>query len=156
MTDNHRDPNQANEDAVPRRRFLQQFSTAVCGVGYTATHAADPESGFRRATTQNSDSEKQTVFVSAVSRAIKGKEKILERELLSLSSKVRSEPGCVFYDLYRSIEQPNLFMRFEEWSSQEALDKHRQMPYLAESSERRKMLDMLSEPTLITGWKKIG
>src|SRR6476661_6696380 len=113
MTKKLRDLNQAN--AVPRRTILQHFSAAaVCGIGYTATHAADRESKFRMA--QNGDSDEQAVFVSAINRANKGKEKILEQELLSLSPKVCSEPGCRFYDLYRGIEQPNIFMRFEEWS----------------------------------------
>ena len=40
--------------------------------------------------------------------------------------KSRNEPGCERFDVYQSQSKPNQFMMIEHWSSQEALDAHRQ------------------------------
>jgi len=40
--------------------------------------------------------------------------------------KSRNEPGCERFDVYQSQPKPNQFTLIEHWSSQEALDAHRQ------------------------------
>ena len=40
--------------------------------------------------------------------------------------KSRNEPGCERFDVYQSQSKPNQFTMIEHWSSQEALDAHRQ------------------------------
>jgi quinol monooxygenase YgiN len=45
----------------------------------------------------------------------------LSRELLGPT---RAEPGCVAYTFAASIDDPDRFEIFEEWTDQEALDAH--------------------------------
>ena len=40
--------------------------------------------------------------------------------------KSRNEPGCERFDVYQLQSKPNQFTMIEHWSSQEALDAHRQ------------------------------
>ncbi|HEX6852497.1 MAG TPA: SMP-30/gluconolactonase/LRE family protein [Candidatus Polarisedimenticolaceae bacterium] len=61
----------------------------------------------------------------------------LERHLLSLEGPTRAEPGCLRYDLYRSPDAPHEFMRYEVWSSAEALEAHKRSPHLKASFEKR-------------------
>jgi quinol monooxygenase YgiN len=46
---------------------------------------------------------------------------LLEQTRLS-----RMEPGCERFELYQSKTDPKVFMLVERWSSEEALDLHRQ------------------------------
>ena len=49
------------------------------------------------------------------------------RDLLSQAMrKSRNESGCERFDVYHSQSEANRFTMIEHWSSQEALDAHRQ------------------------------
>jgi quinol monooxygenase YgiN len=54
------------------------------------------------------------------------------------------EAGCLKYDFYSSITDPNRFMAFEEWESDEALAAHMQTPHMAEL--RRRMPELAAGP----------
>ena len=66
-----------------------------------------------------------------------GKEEDLRAHLLSLAAPTRSEAGCLRYDLYQSPEQKHEFMRFEVWTSLDALETHKKTPPLRASFEKR-------------------
>ena len=36
----------------------------------------------------------------------------------------RAEPGCITFDVSRSVEDENVFVLYEEWQDQAALDFH--------------------------------
>jgi gluconolactonase len=78
-------------------------------------------------------------WITAVTliHGIPGKEDELKRHLLSLADPTRAEPGCVTYDLYQSPEREHEFMRFEVWTSPEALEAHKRTPHLRASFEKR-------------------
>ncbi|MFB3107958.1 MAG: putative quinol monooxygenase [Candidatus Binatia bacterium] len=88
------------------------------------------------------------VTVLALFKAKPGLEEEVKRELMALQGPTRSEEGCINYDLHQSQEDPSRFMFYENWKSQEDLDKHLQMPYL--TAFREKAGDLLAEPTSIT------
>ncbi len=44
--------------------------------------------------------------------------------LVQLRDASRTEPGCLRYDVARSIENPEVFVLHEEWVDQAALDFH--------------------------------
>jgi len=67
-----------------------------------------------------------------------GKDADLKRHLLSLAPTTRAEPGALRYDLYQSPDRPSEFMRYEVWSSAEALEAHKGRPHLRASFEKRK------------------
>ncbi|OON41167.1 drug:proton antiporter [Izhakiella australiensis] len=41
----------------------------------------------------------------------------------------RAEPGCLHYDLYRSLEDQNTFLFHESWRDQQAIDRHGEQPH---------------------------
>jgi quinol monooxygenase YgiN len=47
-----------------------------------------------------------------------------ERTLVELRDASRAEPGCITFDVSRSVEDENVFVLYEEWHDQTALDIH--------------------------------
>ena len=43
-----------------------------------------------------------------------------------------AEEGCRSYGFYADLEDPNTFLIFEVWESEEALTRHFQTPHMAE------------------------
>lgn len=48
----------------------------------------------------------------------------VKNELLKLILPTQKENGFVKYDLHQSIDQPEIFVFYEEWLSRELLDTH--------------------------------
>ncbi len=69
-----------------------------------------------------------------------GREAEFERIMRAAVPKVREEPGNHAYIFHRSTENPRVFMFYEEYSDQAALDAHR--AHLKEMGiDLREMLD---------------
>ena len=64
------------------------------------------------------------VTVLARLKIKKGMEEEVKRGFLSVVASTRKEPGCLSYDLHQSKDDPCLFMLYENWESQKALDDH--------------------------------
>jgi len=47
-------------------------------------------------------------------------------KLTALATASLQEPGCERFEVYHSDTEPTLFMLIERWSSQQALDAHRE------------------------------
>ena len=92
-------------------------------------------------------------IVVARLRARRGMEERLRRELFSLVPRVRTEEGCVRYDLHRSADDPSLFLFYEIWSCREAWEKH--MDGLLLRSFAEAAADLLDGPIDITLWTLI-
>jgi quinol monooxygenase YgiN len=97
--------------------------------------------------------ENEVITAVTLIRGIEGKEQELEAHLLSLSAPTRSEPGCVAYDLYRSPDAKNNFLRLEVWASPAALEAHKATPHIRASFEKRQREGWSTE---ITVWKRVG
>lgn len=50
----------------------------------------------------------------------------------SMTEATRAEPGCLSYDFYVGLSDPNTLMLFQEWESMEALMRHFQTPHMEE------------------------
>jgi quinol monooxygenase YgiN len=61
-----------------------------------------------------------------------GQEDALRTALESLVEPTKKEKGCVTYDLHQGVEDPGLFVFYENWDSGEDLDAHLAAPHLAE------------------------
>lgn len=60
-----------------------------------------------------------------------------------MADATRAEPGCISYDFYIGLSDPNTLMLFQEWESMEALMGHFQTEHMEE---------FLSElPELVSG-----
>ena len=68
--------------------------------------------------------------------------------LLELIQPARDEPGCLYYDLYQQIDQPNVFCLVDGWESQEALDAHTAHPNVPKVVEQ--LLPLLASPLEVT------
>ena len=95
----------------------------------------------------------EPLTVLARVRAKAGQESRLRRELLALVAPTRAEEGCINYDLHQSQADPAVFVFYENWTSQAALDAHTQTPHL------RAYLQVIPEladgPPEITKWTKV-
>jgi len=94
------------------------------------------------------------ITLVAIAQAKPDKEKILEETLLALVPQVRQEAGCINYDLHRSLSKPGLFIFYENWADQAALEKHRTMPYMLDL--RAKAADLLAGPLQIELYEMIS
>ena len=86
-------------------------------------------------------------------RGPEGNDQELLTELLSTTAPTRAESGNVRYDLYQSPTNKNVFMRFEVWRNEQALEDHKATPHLKASFERRKNKNWMTE---ITTWKRVS
>jgi quinol monooxygenase YgiN len=66
------------------------------------------------------------VIARALARA--GKEDQLRNTLVGMLAPTRAEQGCRLYELYESNKR-GLFYFYEEWASQDALDRHTETPH---------------------------
>ena len=78
--------------------------------------------------------------VIAKLKAKGGSEKQLYQELRGLVGPTRAEEGCINYDLHRSVEDPGLFMFYENWESQPLWEQQMESPHLSEFSSKQEEL----------------
>jgi quinol monooxygenase YgiN len=125
-----------------RREFL--------GLGLAAAAAAASAGRSERALAAS----EAPGWIAATTRihGLPGRERELEEHLLSLAAPTRAESGCVVYDLYRSPDAPHEFLRFEIWTSEAALEAHKQTPHIRASFEKRQREGWSTE---ILVWRRI-
>lgn len=62
-----------------------------------------------------------------------GKESDAEAAIKKVAAEVdKNEPGALAYHWYRDLKDPMQVLVFEVWQDDEAIEKHRGMPYMAE------------------------
>src|SRR5688500_7082787 len=44
----------------------------------------------------------------------------------------RAEPGCLYYDLYQKVDDPNAFFILDGWANQAAVESHATNAHVAE------------------------
>ncbi len=97
---------------------------------------------------------KSQLSVTARVRAKRGMESRVREECLALVAPSRGEKGCINYDLHQSIDDPALFLFYENWESREDLERHLETAHALRFDERTE--GMLAEPEEITLWEMIG
>ena len=73
------------------------------------------------------------VIARALARS--GKEDQLRNTLVEMLRPTRAEQGCRLYELYESNNR-GLFYFYEEWGSQDALDRHTTTPHYKQLTQR--------------------
>lgn len=81
-------------------------------------------------------------------RAAPGREDDLRQALIALVEPTSREEGSVDYVLHESIEEPGLFVFYENWESAERLGAHLEAPHLQDFVA--KMGDLLDEDGLVS------
>lgn len=94
------------------------------------------------------------VTVIASFRAKEGLAQSLKTELLKVIAPTLQEEGCINYDLHQSLEEPGLFLFYENWRSREDLDRHLNMPYIRQLLRRTE--NMLAQPVSVQLFERIG
>jgi quinol monooxygenase YgiN len=76
-------------------------------------------------------------------RAARGKGDALAALLVEQAAAVRAnEPGCLVYRPHRSTRDPDLFVFYEMYADEAALEAHRTAPHLAAFRQRREQEGM--------------
>jgi len=71
-----------------------------------------------------------TLTIIAKIEAKKESLALVKEEVLKLIAPTVKEDGCIQYDLHQSNENPNVFMFFENWESQDLWEAHMQSSHL--------------------------
>ena len=96
----------------------------------------------------------EKITVLARFRAKTGLEQDLKELLLALIEPGRLDEGCINYDLHQAIDDPALFIFYENWLSREHLDKHSTTPHVELFRSKAKAL--LAEAPELTLLDKIS
>jgi quinol monooxygenase YgiN len=73
------------------------------------------------------------------------------RAALAMAAATREEEGCLSYRFYGDLEDPCVFLIFEEWRDDAALGAHFGMPHMAEFLA--KVQDLVAAPPTITRYE---
>jgi len=87
--------------------------------------------------------------------AVPGREQELEKELRALVEPTRSEPGCLAYFVHHDPEDPCMFMFYEKFESQAALDAHVNSPHFKKFEKYRGENPDSIVVTNVTKWREI-
>ena len=90
-------------------------------------------------------------------RAMPGDGDLVAETLRRMAEAVaRHEPGCLLYRASRSIEDPDVFVLYEEYADQAALEAHRETPHFTDlvestivprlASREREVLEPVLDP----------
>ena len=90
------------------------------------------------------------VTILAHFRAKPSQEARLLQELKRLPAPTRLEAGCTAYELHQSQSDPALFVFYEIWASQAALDAHFGTPHL--QALLRQVPELVEGSPEITKW----
>lgn len=131
--------------------FSEAVTHSPTNIGDTDAHGILIELKGGGKSEPNMDAEDLLTAVTFIN-GLAGKEDELKNELLKTTVPTRGEPGNLRYDLYQSTKDPSKFMRYEIWRSADALELHKQTPWLRESFETRKRQGWSTE---ITTWRRV-
>ena len=70
------------------------------------------------------------VSIVCLFKAKESKKQLVREELKQLAAMTRKEKGNINYDLHVSNADDGLFILYENWKDQAALDSHMNQPYL--------------------------
>jgi quinol monooxygenase YgiN len=82
-----------------------------------------------------------------------GMEQQMQQDLLGLLAPTRSEAGCITFELLIDINDPTVFMLYENWKSKAALDAHFEQPYVKQVLQAYDVT--LAEPIAVNFLNKI-
>lgn len=78
----------------------------------------------------------------------------IKRELKTLATLTRKEPGCICYELHQSADNETIFLFYERWRHKSDVDNHFKTPYF--QAWEQKSATMVIEPVQATFWNHIS
>lgn len=91
--------------------------------------------------------------IVVIFKAKAGKEQVFKEFLASIIDIALQSQGCIKHDLHQSLDDPSIFMFYENWVSKEAHEKH--VARLEVQMWRSKLNDFLEKSYDVSFWKKI-
>jgi quinol monooxygenase YgiN len=95
------------------------------------------------------------IILSVVLEAAPGREQELSSLLGSLIAPTRAEAGCLGYELNTSSEKPGVFLFYEKFADQNALDAHISSPHFQNFLKQREGNDPIANTT-VTRWSSFS
>jgi quinol monooxygenase YgiN len=89
------------------------------------------------------------IVLSVVIEAIPGREQELGSLLSGLVSPTRAEAGCLCYELNSSQEKPGVFLFYEKFADQKALDAHVSSAHFQGFLKQREGNDPIASQTVM-------
>ncbi|WP_026694722.1 putative quinol monooxygenase [Peribacillus kribbensis] len=83
------------------------------------------------------------ITINAILKAKQGEEEALRAAMIKVLEPSRSEAGCIQYTLHESEEDAGVFVFYEKWKDDAALQAHIQSPHYVEYRAVTK--DLLAE-----------
>ena len=89
------------------------------------------------------------IVLSVVIEAVSGREQELGSLLSGLVSPTRAEAGCLSYELNTSLEKPGVFLFYEKFAGQNALDVHVSSAHFQNFLKQREGNDPIANQTVM-------
>jgi quinol monooxygenase YgiN len=95
------------------------------------------------------------IILNVFIEAAQGREEELAVMLKTLVGPTRSEPGCIGYELNASQEKAGVFLFYEKFADQAALDAHISSPHFQNFLKVRETSDPVAKQS-VTRWSAIA
>ena len=79
--------------------------------------------------TRAAKEEDSRLYVFARFHSKPGLEDLVEREIAKVLGPTRSEPECLGVNMFRSVRDDRLFYIHSKWQSEDAFDRHGELPH---------------------------
>ena len=98
-------------------------------------------------------SNKFAVMVAGMAQ--QGMEDYVQEYLQRLMEHSQKDPGCLTYNIHKSLKNPNEFMMYSVWESEAAFNEHNMKPEMQEFKKKltKEMFDVQSGKT---HWELLG
>ncbi|MGH9689900.1 MAG: putative quinol monooxygenase [Candidatus Acidiferrales bacterium] len=93
----------------------------------------------------------EILTIVAHARAKPGQESRALELLQGLIAPTRKEAGCIDYDLHQSIDDPSLFVFYENWATVKDFEAHGRSAHIQKF--RQVLGEVLAEGPTISKWK---
>lgn len=70
--------------------------------------------------------------VAAIWRAKRGQEETIARVIEIMTPLSRAEPGCLFYQAHRAVDDPSVFFLYEQYVDESGYEAHMTTPHFEE------------------------
>lgn len=70
------------------------------------------------------------IYLTVIIKSKSQHTEAVKQKLQDMVIRTKQESACLQYDLHQSLDDPQTFVFYEIWESQEGLDLHNKQPYI--------------------------
>jgi quinol monooxygenase YgiN len=94
-----------------------------------------------------------SITIVARIRARPGQRERLKAELYKLLEPTRGEQGCINDEMHQGVDNPDLFLFYETWATEEVWRTHLPSPHIQAYAILQE--ELLAQPSEVTFWKRV-